>query len=182
MALTTRGYTKHERRELLFYWLAIIAAFAMWSTQSDAATWTTHRATEGMSVEIPGPPIALETIHRSVFGDISSHRYEARDGGALFSANVSALPRWMVRVAGADRILRRAVEAFLADIGGRAVGFGELRSPLQTGVRLRYQAPGSAGRADFILRGNHLYVFDAALPSAEVPERAERFLRSVRFD
>ena len=46
---------------------------------------------------------------------------------------------------------------------------------------MRGATPARSGRANFILIGRALYVFDASFPNSLEPALAERFLAGVRF-
>ena len=125
MATRAQRPSPTEFRELLVYWIAVLVGI-FWVAQADAATWTTFRAPAGFSIEVPETPVESATTHASLFGEISSRHYEAREGKVHYSANISVLPRWIARVAGPDRLLGEAVEAFLSDAGARAEAVDEV--------------------------------------------------------
>jgi len=168
----------------------LVLTILLGSLPSEAASWKTFRARAGFSMEVPNDPVVVATTHHSMFGRISSCRYTARKGNAVFTVNVSGLPRWALRISGPEVVLDRAVEAFVAEAGVSTFMEGATRLAAVSGRsrHLHYRVTTSdggrhlVGRADFLVKGDSLYVFDVALRGAEEPILAERFLGSIRWE
>jgi len=90
--------------------------------------------------------------------------------------------------AGAGTIYEHARGALLAQTWSRATSFEPATIQGHPGRRLVYDCPPRkgkpemTGRALLVLIGRRLYVADAVVPEGEGGARAERFLRSLRFD
>ena len=109
-----------EEHNVRFAAPLLIAMTILLAAQHRAAAWVTFRGESGFRMEVPNEPAVFVTEHPSLLGAVTSCQYTARDGDSIFVASVSTLPRWMVRIAGSEVILRRAVQAFLTDAEGQA--------------------------------------------------------------
>ena len=141
-----------------------------------------------LAIDMPGTPEKTLKQSHSFIGDVTTEEYSVDDGIDTYSVEVTELPRFAVRFAGADTIYDHAKGMLLTKTLSKAISFTDVTLDGVNGKRLVYDTPTKPGHAEMqgearvFLSGDWLYVADAVVEMQGGEPKLERFFSSFAID
>ena len=162
---------------------ALLIAFA---ARADDSGWREfHSRAAGFRVEVPAEPQLHYSEDRTFAGKVVHHHYIVEHPAARFDLERLDLPAAAVFLLSARRLLERAKDGYVEEVGAIVDSAEEIEVQGHPGTRLlfRQRAAGSVQEETrFILAGRHLYMVAARPFLPEVrSEMVDRVFSSFRI-
>jgi hypothetical protein len=178
-----------DRRIGLALTAGLLAAAVQDAGGAEAGWRLFHSREGGFRVEMPGEPVASQSVEKSFVGDVTNHLFTVQLPSEEFAVEYSDIPRLALVLGGPTTILKKAKEALLKDVRAGELTFRLLRHRDNHRAELSYLGrpadnPGVVGFARFFLRGDRIYVVHFMLSDGRPidPDRVSRFLGSFEPD
>lgn len=147
-----------------------------------AVRWAVFREDDLFRIHLPAEPEHKTNVHVTMLGPVVETDYSARHQDSYYIVEHVQIPRLASFVVTTNKLLERAQEDRLGDVGAEALSSRAIVHTGYDGLAVRYRIPGEPpveGELRLFVVGRRLFMLDAGgRDGAWRPELAERFFGS----